>query len=1020
MLYYKSRRRKRGETPLLELLATFFTTPPGSLIIQIVLLLAYESALAISYSQWKRKKEASINRVILGSLLLGLTQLLALLTEWLILSTGRGLAAIPPLNRTIGMMSLSLMGWTFLTMDVARKRGKTFVHDTLLVALLALYLIGLAGSFYYWNASDPGAGFNGSFIGRVWTIAKLLISGGYIITFIALGRKTRDGLLKSAVMFLFMLVSALDFLLPPPGDVSISTTLIALVNAILFVAIAYRHVIEKLLRWDTYIPSAHITPIHGAAPVIEETEPISEVTESRETDVPLSLSSEPSKHQYPDLYETVEAVTLMLESLDATEAIRAIPQQIAQALHADIALLGIVDERAEQISVVSCYDNIAQVFIKETVINLNQQETMREAIYGNNQLSLARGRNDKELFDLFTRLGITNIGPAYIQPLAQKGSLLGVLLVGLPYSERQFSEGERNLLSRFGPLISNLMLAIEQYEKQRETSEKALAQESTRLVEVADELAARQAELKDARRQVEEMKAYVRDAYNRAELTDRLRQENERLAEELAQYQQKKAVGLVPKAFAEDDGIPFTSLLRTEGLPASSLIPPLAADQALPFTEYHDKLDDIQSILNSVKDVLQKNQHSLDGLSALKEVIGLHADEIADLKNQLITLSPLTETADSSAVEALQGQLTQHENLIVELKSQLSAKTTQAAELTNRIAALEREVEELTTTLSERENYISELEEKLASLDTETLNQAATLKALLEEKDQSITQISKELSEAGKRIAELEAITVTTREEVLPDGKPSSFDQEIQDTIASLAQELRSPMFSIIGYTDVLLSEKVGILGELQQKFLMRVKSNTERMEYLLDDLIQVITIDQGKSQLSEDQVNILYLIEALLEDFSAQLIEKQITVYLDLDKHPPLLIADTDAVNQILSHLLTNAMMASPADGSIRISLEAMRQPEAEKTDDPIAVHITFTDSGPGVDKNDYDRVFLRKYRADNPLIEGLGDTGVGLALTKTLVETMNGRVWIESEKNKGTQFHVMLPVDAQQGLPT
>jgi signal transduction histidine kinase len=134
----------------------------------------------------------------------------------------------------------------------------------------------------------------------------------------------------------------------------------------------------------------------------------------------------------------------------------------------------------------------------------------------------------------------------------------------------------------------------------------------------------------------------------------------------------------------------------------------------------------------------------------------------------------------------------------------------------------------------------------------------------------------------------------------------------------------------------------------------------------------------------------------------SAQFRERNITVQLDLAEHLPPLSADRDSLYQIMSHLLSNACLCSQSGSEVMVSA---------RLDDPQQhLVVSVTDTGGGISPADQLRVFARRYRADNPLIEGLGDTGIGLSIAKTLVEAHGGRIWVNSEMGKGSTFTFML----------
>jgi signal transduction histidine kinase len=269
------------------------------------------------------------------------------------------------------------------------------------------------------------------------------------------------------------------------------------------------------------------------------------------------------------------------------------------------------------------------------------------------------------------------------------------------------------------------------------------------------------------------------------------------------------------------------------------------------------------------------------------------------------------------------------------------------------------------------------------------------LRLVLEE----MASLRQSLAQADQKILELQAYSTQSA----PNSEVN--DREV---MLSIAQELRQPMSSIIGYTDLLLGESVGLLGALQRKFLERVKASSERMGGLLEELIQISSLDGKEMSLTPVMVDLNAVIDEAVSGKIAQLSEKSITLRVDLPDELPPIQADLEALQQILLNLLSNAIMATPADGEItlRVRVEA-------KENEPSFLLLQVTDQGGGIPPSDLPRVFSRLYRADNVLIQGIGDTGVGLAIVKTLVEAHNGRIWVDTEIDHGSAFSVLLPLE-------
>jgi signal transduction histidine kinase len=326
---------------------------------------------------------------------------------------------------------------------------------------------------------------------------------------------------------------------------------------------------------------------------------------------------------------------------------------------------------------------------------------------------------------------------------------------------------------------------------------------------------------------------------------------------------------------------------------------------------------------------------------------------------------------------------------------QLIALAMVHEEAQRRIATLEQEAEEYAQQLAEVERENDSL--RTGAMAVEPVVPAAEDGHLEEELKLTLGEVARlqnTLAEANMKALELEKRS---------SGSMSSDQAEV---IASISQELRQPMSSIIGYTDLLLGESVGILGALQRKFIERIKASTERIGSLIEDLIQITTIGTGLMALKPEAIDLNLIIDNAMAYTSSQLRERNITLRIDLPKSTEHIFADREALQQILIHLLQNAGAASPVEGTVTLRVRT------EKQDENDFVLIQVADTGGGIPTEDISRVFSRLYRADNVLIQGVGDTGVGLSIAKTLTEAQGGRIWVDSEFGVGATFSVLLPV--------
>ncbi len=292
----------------------------------------------------------------------------------------------------------------------------------------------------------------------------------------------------------------------------------------------------------------------------------------------------------------------------------------------------------------------------------------------------------------------------------------------------------------------------------------------------------------------------------------------------------------------------------------------------------------------------------------------------------------------------------------------------------------------------------------------------AQLQAMVDDLAQAKKSLEREVRESKLKLEEVtqerDRLSITLNAVKAAAG---SYDTKNPDLFVGLVQELRTPLTSLIGYVDLLLNESAGILGEMQRKFLQRVSANVLRLQTMIDELVQIANLDRGNHTLRPMPINIVTLIEDAITNASMQFREKGLRVRLDLDDDIPLLSADKDALTQVINELLTNAYLVTPPSSEVRVT--ARVQPFALREDgqqEP-CVLVSVEDRGGGIQPEDTARVFVRKYRVEHPLIQGLGDTGVGMSVARTLVEAHGGRLWLESKPNVGTIFSFVLPLKGE-----
>lgn len=233
-------------------------------------------------------------------------------------------------------------------------------------------------------------------------------------------------------------------------------------------------------------------------------------------------------------------------------------------------------------------------------------------------------------------------------------------------------------------------------------------------------------------------------------------------------------------------------------------------------------------------------------------------------------------------------------------------------------------------------------------------------------------------------------------------------DRLKSEFVATVSHELRTPMTSIRGYVDVLLMGAAGAMNENQAHFLKIVKGNTERLNILVNDLLDISRLESGRVTLSPQALDMREVAEDVVGDVlrRSQEENKPVALSLDAPKNLPLVFGDVERVRQILNNLVDNAYNYTPENGTITVQIQSLNGGGE--------VQIDVKDTGVGIALGDQARVFERFYRGEHPLVLATPGTGLGLSIVRELVEMHKGRIWVQSAgvPGEGSTFSFTLPV--------
>jgi signal transduction histidine kinase len=217
-------------------------------------------------------------------------------------------------------------------------------------------------------------------------------------------------------------------------------------------------------------------------------------------------------------------------------------------------------------------------------------------------------------------------------------------------------------------------------------------------------------------------------------------------------------------------------------------------------------------------------------------------------------------------------------------------------------------------------------------------------------------------------------------------------------------------MTSIRGFTDLLASGVVGSVNENQANFLNTIRSNVDRMATLVSDLADVSRIEAGRLRLEFGAVPVNEIVDEVVRSTRTQILEKKQTLIVNLPEDLPPMWGDRVRVIQVLTNLVSNAYKYTQAEGLIQINAELALNEWTEGS--PQVIHISVKDNGYGISPENQAKIFQKFYRSDDQKIRDAPGTGLGLNITKQLVELQGGAIWFESEFRSGTTFHFTIPI--------
>jgi signal transduction histidine kinase/GAF domain-containing protein len=973
--------------PLLRDFIELITTPPGDMIYYLVTLFAIQLVLGIAFGHWNRNRR---DLTAMRMLALGAGAALAYIVLMFIAGLDRigrlsPNIVLPPLERFINLAVLLLAAWAFL--PIAAQHGR------LGAIWLVLFLVITAGVYTVFAVLWPQAeaqsvSYNAHWQQTVWEVLSIAV---IVMTIIAnvIWRKN-DWSLVACLFGVWLIGHALQLVVPPSTD-SHAAGWVRLSNLAAFPLVAS-------LVYRRALAVSPVSVVYG--------------------DAGLEIVSVLGAAQRVETTPDIEA------------ALKLAAPSIAHAMGADMVAIGLPvlapSDSSEpgaikKVRIVALHPSTGAMLAgQEPTILISRHPLLATAIKDSSLQRASAPTRDPTVTALYNHLGFEQPGPLLALPLVDQDNLLGVVLAGNWLSQRDWTLRSEQIFQAVGAAMTTALVNAAQREQQMA----GRGVESQATLDEAHRLAQRVAELETEREQQ--------------------RQRAEELATKLRLHEQSTTDNQV-----EDQVAIWQEEMRQLVEARAALEAELSGwkDQVEQIAQSRDHL---QSQLAQTRTHLHTVQSQAQPLKAELAEWRDKAEQLAQandyLQNQLVQMqADLNEAAQGQAPSAAGwAEWKEKAEQLVQANSDLQKQLTHARDRLREIQSQPR------PSTSQRPLPLGQLGPRGILVSDEEgniilANQGARylvgqsrpalegmpLRALFDDTAwvDAIDQLScEEPQDDDATVAvDIDGQVMQAKLTRIPDiaggkGTLSVMFYPMEETAAqndkaiSLIHDLRTPLTSIASYTELLLGESVGILGEMQRQFLQRINANIERVSGMLEDLVKVAFVDSSQDELSPEPVNLLEAVEVAVMSLSTQFDEQDVGVQVDVSPDLPPVYADRDSLYQIILRLLSNACQSSKSGTQVKVRAW-LEEYDTQMDGLPDYLFMSITDTGGGIAPDDQRRVFQRLYRADNPIIQGLGDTGVGLALAKALVETQGGRIWVESETGVGSTFSFILPLSPNNG---
>lgn len=225
---------------------------------------------------------------------------------------------------------------------------------------------------------------------------------------------------------------------------------------------------------------------------------------------------------------------------------------------------------------------------------------------------------------------------------------------------------------------------------------------------------------------------------------------------------------------------------------------------------------------------------------------------------------------------------------------------------------------------------------------------------------------------------------------------------KMNEIVSVVSHQLKTPLTAVKGYLEVLLTDDLGNLNKDQKDYAQAALENTKRVIVLVKDLLDVSCVEQDRMEFRLQPTNFEELVKQTIDEFSFLAKAKNCKLSLKILGSTPILNIDSIKIKQVLANLISNAISYSKRKGNVEITLSKNVE----------NVIFCCKDNGIGIAEKDKISIFTKFHRSEEAITHTTEGSGLGLFITKAIVEKSGGKIWFQSKKSEGSMFCFSLPI--------